>query len=670
MNDNLNNNMNDMQNIEQNDYYNNDSYYTNNNYDDNYSDTTYEEKEKKNGIWWKILLVILIILIIIFLLLKFCGSGGKKSKDVLYTELTTRICTAAETYVMNNPSVLDRTEPGKSAVIKFKTLADANLIEAQIANPYYDGGLFSSGKQPKYYSMDNSVRLSVLNDGTLNCEMVDNANDVTAPELRLNGDVEITLALGTDFEDPGYSATDDYDGDITDKVVRSGNVDSKKAGTYELTYTVQDSAGNVTTKKRKVIYEEYADIEITLGSILDGVTPQISLKGSNPYCMVKGTQYVEPGAVATDNVDGNITDRIAVTNKVTGNLMGSFRVVYKVEDSSGNEAIAYRAVIVTTSCPTENESNKAVNTAPTITLVGKTSVTVNIGTNYIDLGATAYDKEDGDITSRIVTDTTVVNTNAAGIYKVIYRVTDSGGLTSTATRTVTVKQAVSSNPVVRFTEDKKNVEVLVGKGSDSLIKAPKAVNENGVAVSVSTRIEDYATKEAVGSIDWNKAGKYRVIYTAVHGNGTLKQTKTIVVTILEDKVTIGGKNAINVILRSDNCDINEADLVKGGVTFTAPSNKTPIVTLTGNEGKACKIGTYEVVAEASVDNGETVKKSITVYVVNGTPEPAPVGAPGKTIITSNSASLKLELPFSNNLSLGLSFIGILLIPIIYLLIFT
>ena len=638
MNDNLNSNMNDMQNIEQNDYYNNDSYYTNNNYDDNYSDTTYEEKEKKNGIWWKILLVILIILIIIFLLLKFCGSGGKKSKDVLYTELTTRICTAAETYVMNNPSILDRTEPGKSAVIKFRTLADANLIEAQVANPYYDGGLFSSGKQPKYYSMDNSVRLSVLNDGTLNCEMVDNANDVTAPELRLNGDEEITLALGTDFEDPGYTATDDYDGDVTDKVVISGNVDSKKAGNYELTYTVQDSAGNVTTKKRKVIYEEYADIEITLGSILDGVTPQISLKGSNPYCMVKGTQYVEPGAVATDNVDGNITDRIAVTNKVTGNLMGSFRVVYKVEDSSGNEAIAYRAVIVTTSCPTENDSNKVVNTAPTITLVGKTSVTVNIGTNYIDLGATAYDKEDGDITSKIVTDTTVVNTNVAGIYKVIYRVTDSGGLTSTATRTVTVKQAVSSNPVVRFTEDKKNVEVLVGKGSDSLIKAPKAVNENGVAVSVSTRIEDYTTKETVGSIDWNKSGKYRVIYTAIHGNGSLKQTKTIVVTILDDKVSIGGKDAINVILRSDNCDINEADLVKGGVTFTAPSNKTPIVTLIGNEGKACKIGTYEVVAEASIDNGPTVKKSITVYVVNGTPEKAPVDAPSKVIITGNTAN--------------------------------
>ena len=129
----------------------------------------------------------------------------------------------------------------------------------------------------------------------------------------------------------------------------------------------------------------------------------IQLKGSNPYCMVKGTKYVEPGATATDNVDGNITDRIAVTNKVSGNLMGAFRIVYKVEDSSGNEAIAYRAVIVTTSCPNESEQKDVgVNSAPVITLVGKSAVTVNKGTEYIDLGATAYDKEDGDFLFLVV----------------------------------------------------------------------------------------------------------------------------------------------------------------------------------------------------------------------------------------------------------------------------
>lgn len=637
MNDGLNNN-NDLNNLEQNDYYNNDSYYSNNNYDNNYSDTTYEEKEKKSGIWWKILLVILVILIIIFLLLRFCGTGGGKSKDEKYAALTTKICKAAESYVMNNPSVLDRTEPGRTAIIKFKTLADANLIEPQIENPYYDGGLFKNGTVEKYYSMDSSVRLTVANDGTLGCELVDNSKDVTAPELRLNGDVEITLAIGTNFEDPGYTATDDYDGDITDKVVTSGNVDNSKAGKYELTYTVQDSAGNVTTKKRTIIYEEYADIDITLGSILDGVTPQISLKGANPYCMVKGTKYVEPGATATDNVDGNITNRIAVTGNVTGNLMGSFRMVYKVEDSSGNQAIAYRAVIVTTECPNENKPENVANNKPTITLIGKNAVTINRGTEYIDLGATAYDKEDGDITRKIVTDASQVNIYQTGVYKVIYRVTDSAGVTVTATRTVTVKDAVAGNPSVRFTEDKKNITVIVGEGDNTLITPPKAVNENGVQVVVTSYIEDYATKAQVSAIDWTKAGKYRVIYTAIHGNGSVKQTKTIVVTINNGTVTIGGKDAINVNLRTDSCDITEADLVKGGVTFTSTGLSTPIVTLSGHEQKACKLGTYEITVSAKVDNGEPTTKKITVYVVNGEAEAITKDSPSKVRITGNSAN--------------------------------
>ena len=630
MNEDLNNENRDLfDNTEQNNYYS----------DDNYNEiSSYKDEEKKSGIWWKILLVLIVIVIIIILLLKFCGDNNEKSKDDQYAELTSKICIAAETYANSNANILGKREPGRSSIIKFQTLSDSNLIEAQIENPYYDGGLFNKGTQPRYYSMDNSVRLMVMNDGKINCELVNNASDVTVPELRLNGDAEISLALGTEFEDPGYTATDDYDGDITSKVVISGNVDSTKVGTYELTYTVQDSAGNVTTKTRKIIYEEYADIDITLGSVYDSVTPQISLKGSNPYCMVKGTKYVEPGAVATDNVDGNITDRIAVTNKVTGNLMGSFRVVYKVEDSSGNQAIAYRAVIVTTSCPEEQKPENVVNNRPTISLIGKSAVTINKGTEYIDLGATAYDKEDGDITGKIITDATGVNVNSAGIYKVIYRVTDSGGLTATVTRTVTVKETVVGNPVVRFTESKKNVEVFVGEGDNSLISAPKAVNENGVQVSVTTKIEDYTTKKSVTSIDWSKEGKYRVIYTAVHGNGVLKQTKSITVTITNGTVTIGGKDAINVNLRSENCDITEADLVKGGVTFVTKGSSTPIVEINNNKDIACAIGSYEVEVSARVNDGPVSAYKIKVSIINGGEEVVNQNVPGKPVITYNSAN--------------------------------
>ena len=621
----------------QTDYYNNDSYYQNSNYStNNYSDTSYEEKEKKTNNWWKILLLILIILIIIILLLKFCGNSNSSSKkDEEYAMLTERICKAAEEYILSDSSL--NLKAGESRIIKFRNLADKNLLETQIKNPYYSGGLFKKTEEPKYFSLDNSVRITKNGIGTYNCELVDNSKDVTAPELRLNGDAAITMAVGTEFVDPGYTATDDYDGDVTSKVVVSGSVDNSKAGTYELTYTVSDTAGNTTSKKRTIIFEKLGNLEISLGSIVDGVTPQISLKGSNPYCMVKGGTYIEPGATATDNVDGNITDKIAVTNKVTGNLMGAFRIVYKVEDSSGNEAIAYRAVIVTTSCPDEDSPANVVNDLPAITLIGKNSVIINVDSNYVDLGATAYDKIDGDITRKIVTDTSNVKTNVPGIYKVYYSVTNSNGKKASITRTVTVKNPTSQNAAVRFTEDKKNIEVYTGEGSDKLITAPKAVNENGSTVNVTTRIENYETKAAVSKIDWNKAAKYRVIYTAVHASGSIKQDKSIVVTIKEGKVTIGGKDSINVGVRKDNCDITEADLKKGGVTFTTKSTKAPIITIEQGKDKACKKGTYTITVIAKVDGGEETKKDITIYVVDNPNVDVSKLAPGKVQINTNSA---------------------------------
>lgn len=636
---------NNQNNMVQNDYYNNDSYYSNNNYNDNYNNTSYTQEKKSNGLWWKILLLIILIVIIILLLLKFCGSGSGKSADEKYAEFSKRICDAAKTHIGNNPSLMGTAEPGKSVVIKLRTLADANLISAQLENPYYDGNLFKKGTQDKYYPLNNSVRVMVASDGSYYCELVDNSKDVTPPELRLNGDAEITMTVGTDFEDPGYSATDDFDGDITDKVVRSGSVDNSKAGTYTLTYTVQDSAGNTTSKTRTIIFTDYSSSSITLGSILDGVTPMIKLRGANPYCMVKGTQYVEPGAMATDNVDGNITDRIAVTNKVTGNIMGTFRLVYTVEDSSGNKAIAYRAVIVTTECPEQvqpsgGDSIVGVNNAPVITLVGKNSVTIAKGSEYIDLGATAYDKEDGDITSQITTDDTQVNVNAAGIYKVIYRVTDSGGKTATKSRVVTVKDnSIVGNPQVRFTENKQNITVAVGTGGDSLLTPPKAVNENGIQVAVTQKIEDYTTKKAVNAIDWSKVGKYRVIYTAIHGNGILRQTKTITVTIVNGKVTIGGKDTIEVALRKENCDITEADLLAGGVTFSSSNSEaTPVVILEGHKDKACKIGTYKIKVYATTGEGEDASKDVTVKVIDRGEQVTPQNAPSKVVITDNSAN--------------------------------
>ncbi len=75
--------------------------------------------------------------------------------------------------------------------------------------------------------------------------------DKTPPIITLTGDSTITLEVGTDFADPGFDAFDDRDGIVS--VVVTGTVNVDKEGTYVLTYTAKDAAGNTFVKKRTVI---------------------------------------------------------------------------------------------------------------------------------------------------------------------------------------------------------------------------------------------------------------------------------------------------------------------------------------------------------------------------------------------------------------------------------
>ena len=77
--------------------------------------------------------------------------------------------------------------------------------------------------------------------------------DTTKPVITLKGNSTVTLELNETYKEDGATATDDKDGDITDKIKITGKVDTKKAGTYTITYTVEDSAGNKVSVTRKVI---------------------------------------------------------------------------------------------------------------------------------------------------------------------------------------------------------------------------------------------------------------------------------------------------------------------------------------------------------------------------------------------------------------------------------
>jgi len=77
-------------------------------------------------------------------------------------------------------------------------------------------------------------------------------SDSTPPVITLSGSSTIEVVLHSDYTEPGYTATDDKDGTITNRVVVTGSVDKDKIGTYTITYSVSDDAGNLTQVTRTV----------------------------------------------------------------------------------------------------------------------------------------------------------------------------------------------------------------------------------------------------------------------------------------------------------------------------------------------------------------------------------------------------------------------------------
>lgn len=80
--------------------------------------------------------------------------------------------------------------------------------------------------------------------------------------LNLKGEKQMTVIKGKPFEDPGYTAHDSIEGDLTDKVIVEGKVDSNTIGTYTITYRVSNSNKAKTERTRTVTVIEDLDINI------------------------------------------------------------------------------------------------------------------------------------------------------------------------------------------------------------------------------------------------------------------------------------------------------------------------------------------------------------------------------------------------------------------------
>uniref|UniRef100_A0A6C0KLI6 Pesticidal crystal protein Cry22Aa Ig-like domain-containing protein n=1 Tax=viral metagenome TaxID=1070528 RepID=A0A6C0KLI6_9ZZZZ len=163
-------------------------------------------------------------------------------------------------------------------------------------------------------------------EGTNEEDLIFYYKDTIAPVITLIGDNPLTIGIDSTYTESGAEAFDNVYGDISDDLVINNNINTSQVGTYEVSYNVSDTKGNVATEVIRTV------------EVVDDNIPVITLIGDSSVTISLAEEYDDSGATAFDNVDGDITDNIIVTNPVNINAVGTYTISYDVTDDGGNDA--------------------------------------------------------------------------------------------------------------------------------------------------------------------------------------------------------------------------------------------------------------------------------------------------------------------------------------------
>ena len=272
--------------------------------------------------------------------------------------------------------------------------------------------------------------------------------------ISLNGDKEITVALGDSYEEVG-AVVKRFIFVANKDIEVEGSVDTSKYGDYKIVYKCD--AMSVS----RIIHVK--DTE--------GPKFRVSEENATLILDVNGDKDIFKNIVVYDT-NGVIIDEndVQVEENIDMSTPGEYEVKYKVCDKSNNCNEYIRKVEV-----------KDV-TAPVITL-NRTDLKIPVGNTYNEYGASAYDNYDKNLDE--VNIESNVDTSKEGVYEVKYSICDSSNNCSEKIRKVTVFKQESTAK-----EETKNIISISGKYTnnptiDGTIPSTITFNSNNKVVFVA-----------------------------------------------------------------------------------------------------------------------------------------------------------------------------------------
>ena len=223
--------------------------------------------------------------------------------------------------------------------------------------------------------------------------------------LYLDGKLTVKVEQGKKYKEPGYKATSNVYGDISENVIVTGKVDTNTVGTYELTYTLSYKGikpkltrlVKVIEKKKESKPEEEKPSNGDDNNTPSESTPTqptqptqpsqpvqptqpsqptqpvkpkgnitLKLNGDATVYLTEGSTYKDAGATATDNNGNDVSSQIIVSGSVNTSDAGTYKITYSIKNYNGEMLTVVRNVIVqamgiSLKLDNSNPTNKAVN---------------------------------------------------------------------------------------------------------------------------------------------------------------------------------------------------------------------------------------------------------------------------------------------------------------------
>jgi sugar lactone lactonase YvrE len=347
-------------------------------------------------------------------------------------------------------------------------------------------GFSGDGGPPIAARFANPTAIAV--DGVGNLYITDQSNhrirkvveDATPPAIILNGTDPMTIECHSAFTDPGATATDNLDGDLTTQITVAGTVDPFTPGSYNLTYSVTDAAGNLTSLSRTV-------------NVVDTTPPMITAPPD--VTVYTGPEAISCSMVVNDIGIPLVSDNcggVSITSDgiPSGNIfpVGTTTISWLARDANGNISTTTQTVTVIDNTPPVIACSQAIRIDGNIS--GQCSANLNPGApgagDNCELASVVGVRSDG------------LRLDAPyplGLTTIIWTATDVTGNTS-----VCVQEIEVTNPIP--------VAVINGPSSGALYPV-------GSAVSFA------------GSYTDNAGGTHTAQWTFVSGTQTINLAGTV-----------------------------------------------------------------------------------------------------------------------------------------------